>query len=181
MSPRADARLNRDALLRSASELFASDGPDVALDKVARDAGVSIATLYRHFPHREALVAATYAREIAELGEVPDDGSGSVALARWLLRFVEFARTKRALGDLLHAPGADHPPARTVISAAITDILARGAADGTLRDDRDADDVIALLAGLWTLPADDSWPQRADRLAGFVLDGLTVPTRSVSP
>ena len=173
MSPRADARANREALLRSASALFASDGADVPLDKVARAAGVSIATLYRHFPHREALVAAAYAQEIEALGEVPDDSSGSVALARWLLRFVEFARTKRALGDLLHAPGADHPPARGVITDALDRILARGVADGTLRDDRDAADVLALLAGLWTLPADDTWPQRADRLAGFVLDGLT--------
>ena len=34
-------------------------------------------------------------------------------------------------------------------------------------------DVLALLAGLWTLPDDETWPVRADRLAGFVLDGLT--------
>jgi AcrR family transcriptional regulator len=176
--PRADARANRAALLASAARRFASDGPDVALDVVARDAGVSIATLYRHFPHREALVAAAYAQEIEALGSVPDDGSGSVALARWLLRFVEFARTKRALGDLLHAPGADHPPARGVILDALDRILARGVADGTLREDRDSADVLALLAGLWTLPDDDTWSARADRLAGFVLDGLTVPTSS---
>jgi AcrR family transcriptional regulator len=173
VSPRADARANRDALLRSASARFASDGADVPLEKVAREAGVSIATLYRHFPNREALVAATYAQEIAALGELADEGTGAVALAGWLLRFVEFARTKRALGDLLHAPGADHPPARGVILDALDRILARGRADGTLRDDRDPADVLALLAGLWTLPDDETWPVRADRLAGFVLDGLT--------
>ncbi len=177
MPLRADARANRAALLGSAARLFAEHGPDVALEAIARDAGVSIATLYRHFPSREALVAETYGAEIAALGEVDlDRGTAADALARWLARFVEYARTKRALGDLVHAlPEGSHPPARGVVVDALERILAAGARDGSLRDDHDAQDVLALLAGLWTLPDGPQWLGRAERLARFVVEGLTAP------
>jgi AcrR family transcriptional regulator len=172
---RSDARANRAALLASAARLFAAHGPDVALEAIARDAGVSIATLYRHFPNREALVAETYAAEIAALGEVDlDTGTAADALRRWLARFVEYARTKRALGDLVHGlPDGTHPPVREVLVDALGRILAAGARDGSLRDDHDAEDVLALLAGLWTLPDGPQWLGRAERLAGFVVEGLT--------
>jgi AcrR family transcriptional regulator len=172
---RSDARANRAALLDAAARLFAAQGPGVALDAVARDAGVSIATLYRHFPRREDLVAATYARDIAALGEVDAllaAGTAADALAGWLARFVDFARTKRVLGDLLHAlPEGATPPARGTVLAALERLLAAGAADGSLRADRDAHDVLALLTGFWVLP-DDGWSARAARLAAFVETGL---------
>jgi AcrR family transcriptional regulator len=173
MALRADARANRAALLASAARLFADRGSDVALDVVARDAGVSIATLYRNFPNREELVAETYRREIDQLGEVDAHGTGIDALRAWLARFVEFTRTKKALGDLVHAvPAGAGPPAREVILDALARILMAGADDGTLRDDRDADDVLALLAGFWVLPDGPEWSARAERLAAFVVDGL---------
>ncbi len=177
MPLRADARANRAALLESAARLFTEHGPDVALEAIARDAGVSIATLYRHFPSREALVAETYGAEIAALGEVDlDGGTAADALARWLARFVEYARTKRALGDLVRAlPEGSHPPARGVVVDALERILVAGARDGTLRDDHDAEDVLALLAGLWTLQSGPQWLGRAERLAAFVVEGLTAP------
>ncbi|MCD2193710.1 TetR/AcrR family transcriptional regulator; helix-turn-helix transcriptional regulator [Actinomycetospora endophytica] len=174
MPLRADARANRAALLTSAARLFTDQGPDVALDAIARDAGVSIATLYRHFPSREALIAEAYGAEIAALGEVDlAEGTAADALTRWLARFVEYARTKRALGDLVHAlPEGSSPPAREVIVDALERILAAGARDGSLTTDQDAQDVLALLAGLWTLPDGPEWPARAGRLARFVVAGL---------
>ena len=121
MPLRADARANRAALLASAARLFTDQGPDVALDAIARDAGVSIATLYRHFPNREALVAETYGAELAALGEIDlADGTAADAMARWLARLVEYARTKRALGELLHSlPEGSRPPAREVFVEAL--------------------------------------------------------------
>lgn len=53
---RADAARRREALLREARRLFAQTGGDVALDAVAEGAGVGIATLYRNFESRAALV-----------------------------------------------------------------------------------------------------------------------------
>ncbi|MFC7761604.1 TetR/AcrR family transcriptional regulator [Catellatospora bangladeshensis] len=64
---RADAQRNRDRLLEVAAQAFAHDGPQVSLDAVAKQAGVGIGTLYRHFPTREALIEAAYRQELARL------------------------------------------------------------------------------------------------------------------
>jgi AcrR family transcriptional regulator len=53
---RADARRNRERILRGARELFASDQPEVQMDDIARRAGVGVGTVYRHFPDKEALM-----------------------------------------------------------------------------------------------------------------------------
>lgn len=51
---RRDALARRERLIEAAVELFASDGPNVPLEKVAERAGVGRATLYRNFPDRQA-------------------------------------------------------------------------------------------------------------------------------
>src|ERR1700743_471701 len=64
---------HRDGLRAVAARAFAQDGPDVTLDAIAKEAGVGIGTLYRHFPTREALVEATYRNELARLGDAAGD------------------------------------------------------------------------------------------------------------
>ena len=64
---RADAQRNRARLLEAAVRAFSQEGPEVTLDAIAKDAGVGIGTLYRHFPTREALVEAAYRNELARL------------------------------------------------------------------------------------------------------------------
>src|SRR5260370_12394904 len=64
---RADAQRNRDKLLAAATEAFAAEGEDAALETVAARAGVGIGTLYRHFPNRDALVVAAYQHEVDAL------------------------------------------------------------------------------------------------------------------
>src|SRR5688572_8998212 len=55
---RADARRNRERVLRAARECFARAGLDAQMDDIARCAGVGVGTVYRHFPTKEALAAA---------------------------------------------------------------------------------------------------------------------------
>ena len=62
---RADASRNAERLLAAARELVDESGSEVALDEVARQAGVGNATLYRHFPTRGDLLVAVYADEVA--------------------------------------------------------------------------------------------------------------------
>ena len=161
--------------MRAAADVFASRGAGAPLAAVADAAGVSIATLYRHFPDRTALVGEVYRREIAQLGDVGDllaTGTAADAMTTWTTRFVGFARTKHALGDILTGSPAGKPSARTEVVAALEAILAAGAVDGSLRTDLSPDDVLALFAGLWQLPDGPDWAPRAERLASFVLDGL---------
>jgi AcrR family transcriptional regulator len=107
---RADAERNARLLLAAARGLFDEHGPDVAMDDVARRAGVGNATLYRNFPTRSDLLAAVYADEVAALCQ-----QGTALLAKpcagealfdWLDSFIVHVATKRALA-LAATAGSD--------------------------------------------------------------------------
>src|SRR5689334_23342669 len=99
--PRADAIRNRDRVLQAAKAVFSAGGPEASLEAVARQAGVGIGTLYRHFPTREALFEAVYRREVQQLSELAEqlksDASPVDALRRWLRSNVEFVATKKGM------------------------------------------------------------------------------------
>ena len=63
---RRDARDNRDKVVVAARSRFATDGLDASLNAIARDAGVSIGTLYNHFPTREELIGEALLEQVRE-------------------------------------------------------------------------------------------------------------------
>lgn len=85
---RADAARNRQRILAAARELFARDGVDaVSLERVAQEAGVSKATLFRRFGNRQALFLALvddHERELQDalLRGPPPLGPGAEPLQR---------------------------------------------------------------------------------------------------
>jgi AcrR family transcriptional regulator len=177
---RADARRNRELLLEATVERFAADGADAPLEAIARQAGVGIGTLYRHFPTRDALVEAAYRNEVTRLedsatdllAELPPDQ----ALAEWLDRYVSYATAKRGLGSALRsiaAAKADlYPQTRQRLQAAVATLLAAGQQSGALRSDVDAEDVFRAVSGVWTIPEGPDFAERARRLLGLLMDGL---------
>ena len=140
---RADARRNRDKLLAAATQAFAEEGDAVALETIAARAGVGVGTLYRHFPSRDALVAAAYLNEVDALCAAAADLLASLpadqALRAWAERFAGYIATKRSMGDALRsAVGSDAPmfaETRERILGALGVLLDAGAASGTLRPD----------------------------------------------
>src|SRR5438067_3764748 len=104
---RADAQRNREKLLAAATEAFAAEGEDVALEAVAARAGVGIGTLYRHFPNRDALVVAAYRHEVGALcaaaADLLAERPADAALRAWAGRFADYIATKRAMGNALRA------------------------------------------------------------------------------
>lgn len=185
MSPRTDAARNRQSLLENAAAIFSEHGPAVPLDVIATAAGVSIATLYRNFANREELLTATFQREIDQLGEVESLLAGSdavTALGQWVSRFVEYARTKQAISDVLNSlPDAKRPTARSTVTGALERILDTGRVDGTLRADMDANDLLAALAGLWTMPDSPDRDQRAEKLGRFVVAAMSAAGPAAKP
>ena len=161
---RADARRNREKLVAVAQAAFAAADDSVPLEDIAREAGVGIGTLYRHFPTREALVEAVYAAELdditmsapALLDEYPPD----VALRAWLDRYAQFVAVKRGMIDTLRAGWASGrmatPTTRERVTGAIATILTAGAGAGSLRPDVDPDDVTAILLGVFLSTAADN-------------------------
>ena len=157
-SVRSDARRNRQKLLEVATEAFAAaDGRPVSLESIARDAGVGIGTLYRHFANREALVEAIYRTELADVAAAADQllerYPPKTALRRWMDRYASFVAAKRGMAESLHAmfdSGAMQPnDTRARIAGAVDLLLAAGADDGSLRSDVQADDVVSGLIGIF--------------------------------
>jgi AcrR family transcriptional regulator len=177
---RADARRNREQLLAAAVAAFSADGPEVTLEAIARSAGVGIGTLYRHFPSREALVDAAYRSELTRLCEsVPgllESRPADQALRAWLELFGEYMTTKRGMADALRmviASGGDpFAESRGRLVAAFDALLAAGAADGTLRADVSAADVLASASGIWLAAGEPAQRARARRLVDLLMDGL---------
>src|SRR3954449_6526271 len=64
---RADARRNYEKVLAAAREAFAEGGESMALEEIARRAGVGIGKLYRHFPDREALLVGVSIEAVREV------------------------------------------------------------------------------------------------------------------
>src|SRR5919201_1150349 len=60
---RADARRNRERILKAARHACAEHGASVQIDDVARAAGVGVGTVYRHFPTKDALIEALVAEK----------------------------------------------------------------------------------------------------------------------
>src|ERR1700758_4297522 len=77
--PRADAQRNRERILDVAKQAFARSGADASLDDIATQAGVGAGTLYRHFPTREALLAAVYRTEVEKLAAAEKRLAGELA------------------------------------------------------------------------------------------------------
>lgn len=178
---RADARRNREKLLTAARTAFAAAEGAVPLEAVAREAGVGIGTLYRHFPTREALVEAVYAAELDEvvtavpalLAELPPEA----ALRAWLDRYAGFVAAKRGLLDTLRAGWASGsiatPDTRGRLTAAVATVLEAGARTGSLRGDVDPDDVLTLLLGLFhSTAATGGAPRRIGPLLDLIVDAL---------
>ena len=176
---RADARRNRDALLRAAAAGFAA-GDDPTLEKIARDAGVGIGTLYRHFPTREALVEAVYRTELTAVCESVDGllatHAPTVALREWMDRYAEFVTTKRGMAETFRAMVADGTVVavrtRESITGAVATLLAAGAVDGSLRADVEPDDVDTLLVGVFVATQGSDDRARVRRLLDLVASGL---------
>jgi AcrR family transcriptional regulator len=177
---RADAQRNRDRLLEAAVRAFSQDGPDVTLDAIAKDAGVGIGTLYRHFPTREALVEETYRNELARLCDVVGDLLRTMepdqALRAWMDRFVDYMTTKRGMADALRAliasGGNPFAHSRVRMFEAITILLDAGATAGTVRPDIEPGDVLTSLSGVTLAAGEPEQRDQARRLLDLLMDGL---------
>jgi AcrR family transcriptional regulator len=147
---------------------------------IAREAGVGIGTLYRHFPTREALVEAVYRDQVDRLTTGADRllarHAPSVALRRWMDLFGRWIATKNGMLDtlvaMIESGELPHAGTRDRILEAISTILDAGATAGDLRADVTASEVSASLIGVFTVSAQSGGEVSADRLLDILLDGL---------
>jgi len=185
---RADARRNRDRIVEAAREVFAEQGLDASLNEVARRAEVGVATLFRRFPGREELIAATFAAPMGEYAalvetalEDPDPWHG----------FCEYVRSvcalqagDRGFTDVLtrsFPTAKEFEAERDQAFRRFTLLISRAQDAGALRRDFVAEDLPMLLmanAGVVTA-THDAAPETSPRLVAYMLQAFS--TKAAEP
>jgi len=174
---RADGRRSHQELLAAARETFVEHGTDASLREVARRAGVSIATLYRHFPTREALLEAllrhvfdTLRAQAADLLAAPDPGQ---ALVTWIREMaVASARydgLPASVISALHDPGSTLHASCASLHAAAGDLLSRAQHSGQIRADLTANALLEPAEAVaWAARTSDA----RNRFLELLVEGL---------
>jgi AcrR family transcriptional regulator len=170
-------------LLAVATRVFAAAETEPSMRAIARDAGVGIATLYRHFPTKEALVDAVYRSQVVRLmtgaRELLDQLPPAEAMRGWMDLFGDWIATKNGMLDTLLAMietgEIAHGQTRIELLAAITTILDAGRAVDDFRRDVTAEDIAASLIGIFTVAPKPDREALASRLLNLLMDGLRPP------
>lgn len=166
MSPRADAVRNRQKLLDAALRLFAEHGIDVPLDRIAKEAGVSIGTLYNHFADRGALLDAVLPERLAELERLAAESAHAADPWTGFSGFLEAMFASQA-GDRAANEAMARGPLGDVdlmaecgrSGSAVRSVLDRAHEAGVVREDYAYDDLAALMVAVASViratPGDD--------------------------
>ncbi|WP_329471824.1 TetR/AcrR family transcriptional regulator [Streptomyces sp. NBC_01723] len=180
-SLRTDARRNRERVLEAAREVFAAQGVDAPMSAVARRAGVGVATLYRRFPTRSALVSAAFAEQLsvcaAAFEEAMADPSPGHGLYTLLEQVCTTLVTDRGFDTVFMAgfPEAlDHAEERACAEERLSRLIERAREAGQLREDFDPADIPLLLLavnGLACQPPDVALPA-ARRLLAYLFQAF---------
>jgi AcrR family transcriptional regulator len=151
---RKDAERNRAKLVEAGREVFADNGPEAALEEIARRAGVGIGTLYRHFPSREALVEAIFAEHIGEIVTVAEESAAAedawTGLTGFFERALELqARNLPLRATFLRQSGGSGVVAerRRQLLPLLKQVVERAREQGALREDFTIGD---LAAAMWS-------------------------------
>jgi AcrR family transcriptional regulator len=177
--PRADAQRNRDHLLEVAKAAFRRDGVDINLDDLAKQAGLGVGTLYRHFPTRDALIEAVYRAEVERLAAAATrlslEHTPLEALREWLRLSVDYIATKNliapALNSMVGGPSQLYATSGELMKAAIRNLVSSAMASGDIRPDLDPFDLLRALAGVANVAASPDWEASAKRLIDILLLG----------
>ena len=175
---RADARRNNERLVVAARKVFTEEGGQASMEAIAREAGVGVGTLYRHFPKRIDVVEAVYRTDVEELLQTAERVVAELepwaAVVAFLEAFVRYAQGKRTFLNELHEAFEKNPNLRSQcresIDSAMDLVFSRAQRAGVVRADVDGSDIMQLVGPMCTsatLSAD-----QCTRLLATILDGL---------
>ena len=177
---RADAQRNRAKVLEAAEAVFDARGTTASTEEVAREAGVGIGTVFRHFPTKEALLEAVYVTRLrnlaAEAEALASGAEPGEAFFAFFARVVGYAATKNALAAALTEAGVDvsETTAETGqgLKRALAALLEHAQEAGTVRRDVGPAEVLTLLVGASQAAERFGGGGVRDRALAVILDGL---------
>jgi AcrR family transcriptional regulator len=175
---RADARRNYERLLVVAREAFSERGEQASMDDIAKRAEVGPGTLYRHFPTREALLAAVYRDDVGLMAKRAEELAGTLppfeALDAWLHEQLIYIKAKlgitAVLKNILKEDTETFEWCRETMRTAVGGLLDSAQQAGAIRPDVDHITVLRLAHGVGM--ACENVPEMADRMMDLVIDGL---------
>lgn len=183
---RVDAVASVTRIIDAAKRVFAAGDGTGTLNRIAKEAGVGIATLYRHFPNREALAMAVYQQVfIRDIQPIFDELERTDAPREVLLQFGEHLldvldRERGLVMSLGNVARATHALISGNI-ATIAPAVARAQEAGNVREDIAAEDIPNLMtmiaAGFGSIP---DGPQRR-RYLSLLLDSLNPAAAQALP
>ncbi|MFI5708175.1 TetR/AcrR family transcriptional regulator [Kribbella sp. NPDC051620] len=177
--PRRDALDNRDRVLAAAIIAVRREGAAVPMATIAADAGVGVGTVYRHFPSRDALLAALAHRSAemvldAARSAAADDRPPLDAIRAFLYQTIRDG--KEIVLPMQSGQPLTDPATKAVMADVhriLDSLISQGRADGTIRADISKADVVVFGAMLTQqLPQTGNWTQVARRLADIFIAGL---------
>lgn len=182
---RADAQRNREKILSAAVRVFAEQGLDAHLERIAKEAEVGSGTLYRNFPTREVLIEAAYRNELARLCDASPGLLATLppreALRAWMGCFIDYATAKFGMAEALRSvteTGANpYAQSHDMILEALTALLDAATAAGTIRSDIGPSDMFAALTGIALTSAKPEQREQAERLLDLTMNGLSADRR----
>jgi AcrR family transcriptional regulator len=183
LAGRSDARRNREVVLRTAVRVFAEEGLEASLGRIAQRAGVGAGTVYRHFPSKEILLEAAFAEHIDALAAAADRWAARAAPGDALLGFLLEVIEKSAGGQrLCDALTADRSWPRATLAAAARRfreaqdrLLCEAKQAGAIRADVRVDDLAAITVAGAALRSAHRDQARGRRLVRLLLNGLRTP------
>lgn len=181
---RADAARNRERVLAVARELLARGDSSLQMNQIAREAGVGVGTVYRHFPTRQDLLEALVNEHLEALLDKAHAAEASEepwsSLRRFLRGVLELQLADIGLAEVLNAPRDAH--ARTSqlkaeLFATMNRVLKRAHRAGVVRPEIGADDIQRLMCGVeHAVRIGGERQVFAERYLTILLDGLRPPS-----
>jgi len=179
---RADAKKNYGHLLAVAGDVVAEHGADASMRDIARRADVGLATLFRHFPTREALFEALLRTNVDALMEQASELECSLpageALVAWFRQAVTFTHSYSGVCELMASAHDDPESALYALSIALRTVggrlLKQAQAEGTARADMDGVDLFALMSALGWLVGQPGFAPREDHLFHLITSAILV-------
>jgi AcrR family transcriptional regulator len=175
---RADARRNREQILKAAKAVFAKYGNDAQMDDIARRAKVGVGTLYRHFPTKDALIRALVADRVATVAgfvrEALEDSDPFNGLCHSMWRSAELAATDRGLTEIFgerHEDLKEAHAAREDLTQAAGELIRRAREEGSLRPDFSVEDIPVVMCGVMSA-INQMRGQRWQRHVRLIFDGM---------
>lgn len=178
---RRDAVETRERILRAAGEAFAARSGPPSFEAIACRAGVSRATVYRHFADRRALGVAVAERGFLALRQVLAEREPP-PFRSVLQAVLATAASLGGLADLVdELPERERRRYGHRLVAILAPAFRRAQAAGELRGDVDPATLVPILAALHAAGRGPDGEVMVGRLLAVLIDGLFVPRPGAAP